>query len=267
MSMSSNVSTRPFRALGAQIRVIKALILRDLSSRHEGTSSGLLWTLAEPIIITVIVLLYHWAGGSSHTSSTVPVAAFVLTGYSPHLLLRHTGVAGITAINGNAPLLYHRFIHFTDFVFAKFLLEIFYVFLSFLIIYVAFFGFGILHLPLDMNYFYLGWFLHTWFAFAICLIFTGGGLRWTIVRSIFQPFTYLMIPVYGAFFMLYWLPQKTQYFLLFFPPMDATEILRRGYFGTTVPTHFDIPYTIESCIVLTFIGLLSLLSARHTVEV
>ena len=88
-----------------------------------------------------------------------------------------------------------------------------------------------------------------------------------IVGRLFQPFTYLMIPVYGSFFMLYWLPQKSRYIMLFFPPMNATEIMRRGYFGTSVPTYFDIPYTVECCIVLTFIGLLSLVSARHTIEV
>ena len=255
-------------SLSTQFRSVKALILRDLGSRHEGSALGLFWTFAEPIIITTIVLFYHWGSGTNRTSQgSIPVAAFVLTGYSPHLLLRHTGVAGISAINSNAILLYHRNIHFLDFVWAKFILEVFYVYMSFIAIYVIFLFLKILTFPQDLLYFYLGWLLHTWFALSICLIFTGFGLRYFIVRSIFQPFTYLMIPAYGAFFMLYWLPERTRNWLLFIPSMDATEIMRRGYFGTSIPTYYSIPYTVAACLVLTFIGLLSLVSARDKIEV
>jgi ABC-type polysaccharide/polyol phosphate export permease len=254
-----------FAAMRIQKRVIGALVRRDLSARHGGDVASNLWMFFEPIGITLLVLAFHW-GTTGGVVNSVPVVAFLLTGFTPHLLLRHSGLAGITAINSNVGLLYHQRIHFLDLVIARLLGEIGFILASFVTMYAIFYVAGYLRLPYSLAYIYLGWFFHIWFVFAVCLLFAGLGLIWELSRRIFMPLTYAMIPVYGAFFMMSWLPENIRNILLYFPPANATEIMRFGYFGTTQATYFFIPYTAACCTALTFVALLVLFRSRQRLE-
>jgi capsular polysaccharide transport system permease protein len=98
-------------ALRVQFRVISAIILREVGSRHGGDAVGTFWLLLEPIIITLIVVAIHQASGAAILQSG-PVVVLLLTGYVPHLMFRHGGLAGIAALTANSGLLYHRQVHF-----------------------------------------------------------------------------------------------------------------------------------------------------------
>ena len=251
------------RAIAVQSRVMAALTLRDIFARHESEVIGHLWLFIEPILITLLVLSFHWGGGFNHGE---PVVALILTGFTPHLLLRHGGLSGITAVSTNVAMLYHRQVHYLDLVVVRLGLEILFVLVAFCTILFVFAGIGLLELPKSLGYFYLGWFFHIWFVTAICFILTGWGLRVELVRRLFMPLTYLMIPVYGAFFMLSWVSPQLRNFLLWFPPANATEMIRRGYFGDSVQTYFDVGYTSFMCLLLTFVGLLLMQHARSKLE-
>ena len=251
--------------LRVQKRVISALFIRDLGSRHGGNASGTLWLFLEPVIVTLIVVAIHFFGGSAFVQS-VPVIIFLLTGYVPHLLFRHGGLSGLTALNANSGLLYHPQVHFVDIVLARLLVEIFTVLCAFVVIYAAFYTLGEITLPKMLAYVYLGWFFHIWFLVAACFFFTGAGLLWPIVRRLFMPLSLVMLPAYGAFFMLSWIPENIRNFLLFFPTADATEIMRYGYFGSATPTYFDIPYTFEACLVFSVVATLLMFQGRRRLE-
>jgi capsular polysaccharide transport system permease protein len=250
-------------ALETQSIVMQALILREAKSFQGGNGFSLFWMFAEPMVISAVVIGLHWAAGGNGIVRGIPVVAFILTGYCPHLLLRHGGLAGVGVVNSDMGLLYHRQIHFLDLVFSKLILEASLVIITFIVMFSVFYYAKLLGFPRSLGYLYLGWFLHIWFAFALAFIFSGLALRWRVVGRFFQPFAYSMIPIYGAFAMLYWLPENIRNF---FPPANATEVMRRGYFGTAIPTYFSIPYTVECNLLLTFIGLLTLMHARNKLE-
>jgi capsular polysaccharide transport system permease protein len=254
------------RGMEVQIRVISALFLREMGSRHGGGGGAAFWILFEPIFITLIVIGIHEFSGLQIIQS-VPVVIFLLTGYVPHLMFRHSGLAGIGALAANGGLLYHRQIHYSDLVLARWGVEAAAVIVAFCILYFVFWMLGILTPPREIGYIYLGWFFHIWFTLIICFIFTGSSVVWPIVRRLFMPFSLLMLAPYGAFFMLAWLPEPERNFLLWFPCADATEIMRYGYFGASEPTYFNIPYTIESCIVLTVVSMLILAWGARRLEV
>jgi capsular polysaccharide transport system permease protein len=117
--------------------------------------------------------------------------------------------------------------------------------------------------PVDMSYFYLGWFFEIWVAVAICFIFTGLGLMSALVRRLFIPFAFIMMPFYGIFTMAYTMSPSLRTFFLYSPPFNATEMIRRGYIGLAVPTYFDIGYTAWACLLLTFVGLAIMQHARR----
>jgi capsular polysaccharide transport system permease protein len=252
-------------ALRVQFRVISAIILREVGSRHGGDAVGTFWLLLEPIIITLIVVAIHQASGAAILQSG-PVVVLLLTGYVPHLMFRHGGLAGIAALTANSGLLYHRQVHFVDIVFARLLVEIVTVLIAFTAIYLGFYVFGAIRLPNSLGYIYLGWFYHIWFIITVCFFFTGGCLIWPILRRLFQPLALITLLPYGAFFMMSWLSPNVRYYLLFFPPANASEILRRGYFGDTAITYFDIPYTTEACLVVTFFSLIVMFRGRQHLE-
>jgi capsular polysaccharide transport system permease protein len=257
------------RALKIQVRVLGALVRRDLGSRHGGDAVGNFWTFFEPFLITVIVLAFHWLNGNSGVTGmekSVSIVALFLTGFVPHLLLRHGGLAGVQALRMNAGLLYHRQIYYMDLIWSRLLGETGFMLITFFVLYFIFYVTGFLQLPESIGYIYLGWFFHIWFVVFMCILFAGLGLIWELSTRLFLPIAYMMIPVYGAFFMMSWVPTDLRDFLLYFPPADATEIIRRGYFGLAQPTYYNIPYTTECLIGLTFIGFMVLDHGRRYLE-
>jgi ABC-type polysaccharide/polyol phosphate export permease len=256
-----------FKALGIQFRVIRALILREIGSRHGNDSVGVIWLLIEPILITMIVIGIHWAGAGGATFiRSIPIVIFLLTGYTPHLMFRHGGLAGAIAWTANSGLLYHRQVHCVDLVLARLAVEVITVLAAFIIIYTIFFYFGQVSLPEYTPYVFLGWFFHIWFIITICFFFTGGCTIWPLLRRLYQPLVLLALPAYCAFFMLAWVPTNIQWWILLFPPANATEIMRYGYFGASASTFFNIPYTIEVLIFMTFFSMIVMFRGRKNLE-
>lgn len=254
-----------FAAARQQSQVIFALMLREVGGRHSG-SIGTLWLLLEPIFVIMIVIGIHTFSGADILKG-VPVVVFLLTGYVPHLLFRHGGLSGIGALNANGGLLYHRNIHYVDLVVARLGVEVVTTVCAFCLIYFGFYVAGKIALPRELSYVYLGWFLHIWFAAVGCFFFTGLCIVYPLVRRMFVPLSLLMLPAYAAFFMMAWLPAPARNFLLLFPPADATEVMRYGYFGTSEPTFFSLPYTVVCLIVLTLISVLVMDWGRKHLEV
>jgi capsular polysaccharide transport system permease protein len=252
-------------ALRVEWRVFSALVVRELGVRHGGDATGTLWLLFEPILLVLVVYGIHQLS-AFQAFNTTPFIVILLTGYLPHLAFRHAGISGLSALRANSGLLYHRQVHFIDVVYARVLVEIVTVLISFAVVFVGAYEFGRLTSPYSLAYIYLGWFYHIWFIITVCAFVTGAGLVWPLVRRMFIPWTLTMLLGYGAFFMLSWLPENFRYYLLFLPCANATEIMRYGYFGNTVPTYGNIPYTTEVCIALTFLGLLVMHWGRRHLE-
>ena len=55
--------------------------------------------------------------------------------------------------------------------------------------------------------------------------------------------------------MVDWLPTGMQKVVLLLPMVHGTEMLREGYFGNVVPTHYDVSYMAMSCLVLSLAAL------------
>ena len=252
-----------FPSLRTRGRVIGALILRDIGTRHGNQLSAQFYHIAEPAVILLVILGFHfYGGGQTVPSPGISLAAFVLTGYPQHMLLRHTGVSGVSAILANKPLLYHQQVRYIDLVFSRLFLETALVIVGLFIIYIVLLWFKLINPPQSIAYFYLGWFFEIWVAFSICFIFTGLGQMSKLVRRLFIPFAFIMMPFYGIFMMAYWLPPNVRAFFLLSPPFDATEMIRRGYLGADIPTYFDVTYTVVACLALTFVGFALMQHAR-----
>ena len=77
------------RGLTVQRRVIGALLMREVITGFGRRNLGVLWLLVEAMLFTLGVMTLWIAGGMSHASS-IPIAAFAITGYSSVLMWRNS---------------------------------------------------------------------------------------------------------------------------------------------------------------------------------
>jgi capsular polysaccharide transport system permease protein len=75
-----------------------------------------------------------------------------------------------------------------------------------------------------------------------------------------------MFPLSGAAFMVDWLPAAAQQFVLWLPMVHGVEMVRHGFYGHVVQTHFDIGYFAGANLVLSLMGLLVLRLAGRRVK-
>ena len=252
MGITSEVSLR--RSGRIQARVIWALLMREIITRYGRHNIGFMWMFVEPIIFTLGVAALWSFAGLRHGSS-IPIVAFAVTGYSAVLLWRNMPGRCVGAVEPNLALMYHRNVKVMDVYASRVLLEAAGAAMSFIILSVLFISIGWMPYPEDIMKVLVGWFMLAWFGGA--LAFTVGGLSAMseVVDKVWHPITYLMFPLSGAMFMVEWLPDAAQKLILYLPMVHGVEILREGYFGSSVRAHYDMSYMGFICLCLTLLGL------------
>jgi capsular polysaccharide transport system permease protein len=252
-------------SLALQRRVIGALLMREVITRFGRHNLGALWLAGEPMLFTLGVAALWAAAGMQHASS-MPIVAFAITGYSSVLMWRNTVSRCCSALHQNLNLLYHRNVQAIDVFLTRILLEVGGATASFLLLAAFFTAIEAIAPPVDALTVVAGWMMLAWFGCALAL--TVGAL--TAYHSIFErlwhPVAYLVFPLSGAAFMVDWLPPAAQKVVLLLPMVHGVEMLREGYFGNTVRTHYDMGYMALICLLLTLVGLFLTREASRRVE-
>jgi capsular polysaccharide transport system permease protein len=244
-----------WQCLCVQIRVIKALVLREMITRFGRHNIGFLWMFVEPMMFSIgITILWTYMGG--HAKGTIPVAGFALTGYSAIVAWRNCVGRTSNSIKANKALLYHRMVTIFDIAISRGLLEFAAVTVSFLVLSILFTELGLMHLPSDPLQVVIGWILLGWFVIAAGLIAVYLDERSEIFERVWHVAMYLTLPFTGAFTMVSWLPEAAQTILLYSPMVNAVEMLREGYFGSGINAQYSISYLITCNIAVTALALL-----------
>jgi ABC-type polysaccharide/polyol phosphate export permease len=125
---------------------------------------------------------------------------------------------------------------------------------------------GLMEPPDDLLTVICGWLLLAWFGASLGLALGSASAYSELVNRFWHPVSYLLFPLSGAAFMVDYLPQAAQKAVLILPMVHGVELLRDGYFGDKVRTHYDIAYMAVICLVLNFIGLILARDAGRRVE-
>ncbi len=253
------------RSLTVQRRTLYALMMREVITRFGRDNLGALWLVAEPMIFTLGIVTLWSAAGLQHGSS-IPITAFAVTGYSSVLLWRNCAGRTIGAIDANLPLLFHRNVKVIDVFLTRIVLEVAGATGSFAILAMFFTSIGWMEAPIDMLQVIFGWFMLAWFGTALALLVGAGTAYSHIVEKLWQPASYLLFPLSGAAFMVDWLPPTFQKIVLLLPMVHGVEILREGYFGNAVRTHYDVGYMAVVCLLLSLAALYLVRDAGQKVE-
>jgi capsular polysaccharide transport system permease protein len=262
--MTANVSLH--RSFAIQLRVLRALMLREIITRFGRENLGVLWLIGEPMLFTLGVAGLWTLAGLRH-SSAIPIVAFAVTGYSSVLMWRNSASRCGAALLQNKALLFHRNVRALDIFLTRIALEISGATSSFIVLGTIFTFIGWMPPPEDLVKVLAGWVMLAWFGTSLALTVGAGTSFSAVVERVWHPIAYLLFPLSGAAFMVDWLPTNLQKLVLLLPMVNGVELLREGWFGTVVRTHYDIGYMASFCLILSLVGLYLQWKADRRVDV
>jgi len=265
VNRGTNSRSSFWRSLQIQRRVIHALLMREVITRFGRENIGVLWLIGEPMVFTLGITALWSAAGMNHGSS-LPIVAFAITGYSSVLMWRNSVNRCNAGIQSNFNLLYHRNVRVLDVFVTRILLEMAGATASFLVLATFFTAIEWMELPADPLLVVSGWLMLAWFGAALAVLVGAASAYSELVDRIWHPTAYLLFPLSGAAYMVDWLPAKAQAVVLLLPMVHGVEMLREGYFGHVVRTHYDAVYMAQVNLVLTLLGLLLVRDAARRAE-
>jgi capsular polysaccharide transport system permease protein len=214
--------------LRIQMRVVYAVLMREIRTRYGRRKLGYLWAFFEPALHSA-VLYSLWSVRGKEAIDSMPLILFLVTGLVPFFLFRYSYSQVSSAVQGNRALLAHRQVTPFDVMLSRALLEfltrvaILAVFLAGLALY----GYEItLREPLTL-------------LFALVLLSIGGvGLGlvtqaaatvFTSITSIMQAVMRLLYFTSGVIFPLSILPKSVQEYALYNPLAHLMQYCRTAF--------------------------------------
>ncbi|MCW3695225.1 MULTISPECIES: ABC transporter permease [Burkholderia] len=246
--------------LGIQVRVVWALIMREMITRFGREGLGVLWIMAEPAMFVVGVMVIF---SNTETTAKYPVAEYLAVSYPTLLFWRNATNRVIKAIDFNRALLHYKPILPMDILYSRIILEFAGATASFLVLFVVLIVIGICQIPADPLTMILGYFLVIWFSFDFVLIMAALSELSESIERVSHVILYLMMPVSGVFLPTYVLPPRLAEMMTYFPLIDAVEYFHHGYYGDRMPTLYHIDYTVFA---LSFFTLFALSLVHYAIR-
>lgn len=253
-------------SLQVQGRVVHALLVRELNTRFGRDNIGFLWIMVEPLLFALLVgLLYRAIKGPEEHG--ISVFAFVVSGYIPLVMFRHSISRSVMLFTANGSLMYHRQIKIYDFIFARFIIECLGHLMAYVFIAVALGCFDLFPVPADLGILLLGYAYYAVFTLAVCFVLTPLSEVSELVEKLIPVTTYIMVPFSGTFYLMSWLPPSARAVLYYSPPVHAMEMMRYGLFGHAMTPHYDLGYPIAVSVLTMVAGLMLCRRVRRTLVV
>lgn len=229
--------------LRIQIRVVRALMIREMMVRYGRNNIGFMWLVVEPMILCAGVIGIRWLI-QSHRENGVPLVAMLLSGYMPLTLWRHLTNKSIFLLRRNGGMLYHRRVSLIDVFVVTMLTEFIGCTLAFIINYFALLLIGVLEPIRDYGFVIQGWCLMGLLAMGFGALIAILTERYEAAERFIQPLQYLILPISGFLYLADWLPDGVRDLALWIPILHCFEVTRQGFFGETVQTHYSIGYPV-----------------------
>lgn len=254
------------KTISKHLRIIGALMMREISTRFGREGLGFAWLVLEPLSFCFGVIIL-WTLTKPEYEHGIRVSAFTMTGYMCVLLLRHQISYTVPALQANMGLLHHRVITPVHILLARNILEFAGATMAFIIVYAVLFCLGQVSPPHDYILLYSGWLLLGWIGMGTGLVLAGAAMRFEVMERMITLLMYILVPLSGAFFMIAWVPANVAKIFLYLPFPHPIEMLRAGVFGEFVKTTYHTFYAIIFGTVLNGLGLILIALSRDSLDV
>lgn len=252
--MSSSSLQRLYEGWRIQIKVIHALMIRELHTRFGRENIGFLWIMVEPLLFSGLVAII-WRLMKGPEEHGIGIIAFVVTGYIPITLFRHGVSRSVSLFVANSSLMYHRQVKILDFILARFIIELIGSMMAYVFIASILILFDEFPIPAQPGLLVAGWALYAFFTLSLCFMIAPLSEMSAVLEKFMPVVTYIMIPFSGLFTMASWLTPTMRDYLLWSPFVNAMEMMRKGIWGDQITAYYNIWNPLASSMVATVLGL------------
>lgn len=249
-----------------QLRVIHALMIRELTTRFGRENIGFLWIMAEPLLFAGLVGII-WRMSKGPEEHGMSIIAFVATGYIPITLFRHGISRSVAVFTVNSSLLYHMQVKLLDFIIVRFIIEFLGGMMAYLFMAIALIILGEFPIPANIGLLIAGWLIYAIFSFSLCLVIAPLSEMSDVLEKFVPVTTYIMIPFSGLFYMVSWMKPDVREYLLLSPFVNGMEMMRKGIWGEHIVAYYDVWNPIICSLVVAAIGIMLCRHVRRTLAV
>jgi len=248
------------------LRIVGALIMREIVTRYGREGLGFLWLVGEPLLFCFGVMGL-WALIKPEYEHGVRVAPFVMTGYMCLLLFRHTVGYSAGALQANVGLMHHKKVRPLHIYISRSVMELAGGTAAFVVVYSVLLILSAVSLPSDPLLLYYGWIILSALSTGFAMTFAALSIRYEVMERLLPVAMYIQIPLSGAFIMVDWVPPNYQALYLLNPLPHTIEMVRAATFGEFVPTHYSLVYPAVWAAGLILLGLLLLSQTQKYLEI
>jgi capsular polysaccharide transport system permease protein len=268
------MSTRPLsapprsfmQALGAQGRVIGAIMMRELHTRYGRENVGYLWLIGEPMLLATVIGLMHLGGKHAAYLGDIQPVPFGVLGYTTFMLFRGIVNRAAGSLEANTPLLYHRQVTVLDLILARAFLEFAATFLCMALLMTLLVATGLAQMPIRPLVVFAAWGLVFWYSLGHALLITALSYENRTFERLVHPYSYFMVGLSGSFFQIGWMPPFAREMLGWIPLTSLFELVRYGWFRGTNLDYYHGGYVLATCAFLTWAGLIMLRRVAYKIH-
>jgi capsular polysaccharide transport system permease protein len=248
------------------VRVISALVRREMRAHGGESRLGYLWALIEPGLHLIAYMLLFTYILKRHAPLGNNTALFLLTGIVPYFLFSKMAIYVSSAVGGNRALLTLPPVKLPDVIAARVVLEsttyLFVGFIMFLALYLGGVAEAIPYEPLAVA--------------GACALAVAFGLAIGAINMVIVSFFHNWMTIYGLFSFPLWffsgiwflpeqIPQPYRDYMLYNPIMHFLMLFRAGFYRDFKAVSLDIPYAISVTALTLAIGLALTRVARRKI--
>jgi capsular polysaccharide transport system permease protein len=253
------------KALACQVRVVAALILREMRVRFGRSQLGYLWAVAEPLAyVAAFSAMFHFMDRHPPFGSSMPL--FFVAGILPFQMFRNLANQLSGAFNANQALMTYPIVQPIDTIVSRTILEVATSLFIMLVVITAFVVTGEAPMPANIIRIFEAIVLLAMLGFGFGLmsavIITRVDAWQNVSRLIMTPMLFLS----GVFYSLDTLPPTVRAFVAWNPVVHGVEMFRDGYYTNYRSSDIE-PFYIFICgLLLTFIALAMERTIRGRIE-
>lgn len=248
MSAGQAVQSEKRSATEAYLRVLHALMLRDMRTRFGGSHLGYAVVVLWPVVhVFILVSVYVFRKVPAPIGDSR--ALFFASGCVTVLIFQYISREVMKAVMMNRPLTYYPQVKLIDVVFARIIVEIVTGFLGLLTVMAILAAFGVNPFPADPITAISG------YCAAILLGIGIGTINIGIISFFpawlmgYQLFSIVMYIASGAMFLPSYLPKELYEIMKYNPAVQIVEWVRLGYYpslGVKVDYMYVILFSLTS---------------------
>lgn len=234
---------RPGRPRFQRLRVIVALVLRGMGTKHSRSSGGYLWSVAEPLgSILLLSVLFSLAVRTPPIGQSFLL--FYATGVLPFRSFGSMQNAVASAISGNRGLLAYPVVEPMDALISRFVLNFMTDFLVAALLFTGIIWWNQLYVTLDLAA------IATAFTLAALLGLGVGSINCVLfglyptAKNVWSVMTRPLFILSGVFFIYESVPPNFQHVMWWNPLMQVIGLMRSGFYGTYEAEYVSIPYIL-----------------------